>query len=161
MPRVLFLRHAARPPRPRPGVDRPDALTPTGEAQAQAVGVLLREHSLVPALAVHTATVRTTQTTRLALAGLDVPMRVVSGGPSRMSDLEHRAAEWARQVTGSGPVLLCAHHPTQGMLCRALGLRVRSSDRVLLEVELGDGPPRLVRLFTCAEDRTVWSAGDR
>ena len=44
MPRLIFLRHGARP-------KKRDALTPTGEAQARAVGPLLQAHALRPDLA--------------------------------------------------------------------------------------------------------------
>ena len=138
---------------------RPDALTATGEAQARAAGALLRELHLRPALAVHTKTIRTRETTRLALEGLDVPTLVVSGGASRLAGLERRAIEWERLQRGPGPLLLCAHHTTQRMLCSAFAVQVPTFHRALFELEVGLGPARLLRLFTCEESGFVWQTG--
>lgn len=159
MPHLIFLRHGARPPRPAPGVRKPDLLTPTGEAQARAVGPLLAAHDLIPTLALHTRTARTAETTRLALADLDVPRRAVSGGPITPTSLIERVERWCARFKNTGPVALCAHHRTQQMLCDALDLPVEESARALIVVDIDSADRdalRLVLAWSCPEDETTW-----
>ena len=159
MPRLLFLRHGARPPRPAPRIPKPDALTPAGHAHAQAVGPLLASHDLIPALALHTRTRRTAETVRLALDGFDVPARAVSGGPDTSERLIERLETWCARFQSAGPVLLCAHHPTQQMLSRALDLPIEESARALIVVDVDSADRdalRLVLAWSCPEDETTW-----
>ena len=159
MQRLIFLRHGTRPERPRSGVDKPDALTPFGEAQARAVGPLLAEHGLQPVLAIHTPTRRTHGTVVRALGAAPVPIRAVPRGPGSLTTLATAMGAWASESDAPGPILLCAHHTTQNMLCKALGLSIQKSARALIVVDLPLDRPsdaRLVLAWSCAEDGTLW-----
>jgi phosphohistidine phosphatase SixA len=159
MPRLLFLRHGARPERPRRGVSRPDLLTPVGEQQARAVARLLRAEQLEPALAVHTRTRRTAETTRLALAHLETPIRAESGAPRTLPALLQRLDQWSARAPRDGLLFLCAHHPTQQLLCRLLGLSIHASARALILVDVDGedrGSTRLRGAWCCAEEEEVW-----
>lgn len=148
MPRLIFLRHGARP-------KKRDALTPTGEAQARAVGPLLQAHALRPDLAIHTQTQRTRETVRIAL-GDGVARRAVSGAPKNAAELPGRLRTWCAAHGVPNTVLLCAHNGTQASLLKRLALQAPTSDRALVVLDIDGDDLRLVRAWSCPEDARSW-----
>lgn len=149
MTRLVFLRHGKRPDK---GTDDLDAI---GEAQACAAGALLRAHGVHPALAVHTDTRRTEKTVVLALGGRS-PRLSVPSAPRRASDLPARLREWCQGEPDGGPVLLCAHHTTQASLLKLLGVKIRSSHRALVVVDVEQQNMTFLRAWACPEDSSDW-----
>lgn len=73
MQELILLRHAEAVPIDASGDDRRRALSARGEHEAQAAGLWLAGHGLRPDRVLCSPTMRTDETTRLALAAMDNP----------------------------------------------------------------------------------------
>jgi len=110
MHELILLRHAEAVPIAGGGDDRQRPLSPRGEQEAQAAGLWLAAHGLLPQRVLCSPTRRTNETTRLALAAIE-------GAPvPQVADEIHDATPGELLVLldqheDAGTVMLVGHNP--------------------------------------------------
>lgn len=110
MHELILLRHAEAVPIADSGDDRQRPLSPRGEQEAQAAGLWLAAHGLLPQRVLCSPTRRTNETTRLALAAIE-------GAPVPQVADEIRDATPGEllvlldQHEDAGTVMLVGHNP--------------------------------------------------
>ncbi|HXD36865.1 MAG TPA: histidine phosphatase family protein [Rhodanobacter sp.] len=110
MHELILLRHAEAVPIAGGGDDRQRPLSPRGEQEAQAAGLWLASHGLLPQRVLCSPTRRTNETTRLALAAIE-------GAPvPQVADEIHDATPGELLVLldqheDAGTVMLVGHNP--------------------------------------------------
>ena len=143
--RLILMRHAVAEPRAASGSDKDRVLSPTGRADAAAMGRLLAGRGVRPDLALVSAAARTRETwEQVQEAFGDVEVRVLETLYDAPSDLIRRLVEAEEETAGC--LMVVAHNPGVHLLAVEY-LSESAASPALLDRMSGGFPPGSAAVF--------------